>query len=555
MFHNNVVYFVLAATVSAPLLCLARGGEGLKARIFVTPPKAAPAGSKVGPGLHALAVIGGTLYGQTKTGSLIIEVPKNEVARAKEALTEIGAKVRTGLTAADAPRRARVLLVKYKDKEAALKELKELGYEVLDDYAPGSLLRVAPKEKGGQVQAAAISTLSKSPNLDHVQLEHILRIPTPIRKEMKVEAVKAGPPNDPFFKSLWAMPVIKALEAWKTIHDSTVTVAVLDSGVDYRHEDLKDNMWTNPKPDPKKKDLHGYNFVDNNGDPADKNDHGTHCAGTVGALGDNQKGVVGVNWKVKIMALRFLDANGQGSDFDAVRCIDYAIARPGVKVISASWGGNGVDQALYDAIKRARAEGVLFVAAAGNDGNDNDNPAEREFPCSYSIDNGTFKALDNIIVVMAVDKGDVVPDWSGYGKKSVDIAAPGVDILSCQPGNRYQAMDGTSMATPHVAGAAALVWSHPKYAKSDYKAIRKLLTDNARKVTGLKCSSGGVLNIGFLNAQAGKGGGTKTPPEQSLLPGERRDAGSGLPTASSARIEPQRPATGVSGRQAPGGAQ
>src|SRR5205807_560627 len=140
-------------------------------------------------------------------------------------------------------------------------------------------------EKGGQVQAAAIKTLSKSPALDHVQLEQILQIPTPIRKEMKLESAKGKHPNDAFFKKLWALPVIKAPEAWKTIHDSTVTVAVIDSGIDYKHDDLEKNIWTNPKPDPKKKDLHGFNYIDNNGDPMDKNDHGTHCAGTVGAVG------------------------------------------------------------------------------------------------------------------------------------------------------------------------------------------------------------------------------------------------------------------------------
>jgi len=529
-----VLALALTATVLTGSALRLDGGGPDHIKMYVKPPRAGRLAGKVGPGAQTLAVSGGTLLGQTKTGSLVINVLKKDAATAKEELTKIGAKVGTGVTTADAPHPARTLLVKYQNKEAALKELDRLGYVVVDDYQPGSLLRVAPKEKGSGVHAASVSEMTKSKALDHVQLETILRIPTPIRKEKTLAAKVLQAPNDPFFEDLWGIRAIKAPDAWKWIKESEKLVAVIDTGIDYNHEDLKDNIWTNPKPDPTKNDKYGYDFVGaGSGDPRDRNDHGTHCAGTIGAVGDNMKGVIGVNWKVKIMVLRSLDANGQGPTLDAVKCIDYALAR-GVKVISASWGGDRYDQALFDAIQRARDKGVLFVAAAGNDGNNNDEPGEQEYPCSYD--------LDNIISVMAVDEKDQVPDWSGYGKKSVHIAAPGVDILSCRPADRYQTMDGTSMATPHVAGAAALVWSDPRYAKLDYKGIRKLLLDKARPVKGLKCISGGVLDLSFLN-----GKGKPNPGGQGLRPalpnslGNRQAAGDEEPRASVRRRDDAAP--------------
>ena len=184
--------------------------------------------------------------------------------------------------------------------------------------------------------------------------------------------------------------------------------------------------------------------------------HGTHVAGIIGAVGNNSEGVTGVCWNVKIMAIKFLDGGGNGNTDDAIASIDYAVAM-GANITNNSWGGGPSSQSLKDAIEAADANGVLFVAAAGNSNNDNDtNP---DYPSGYDC--------NNIISVMATDHDDNRSIWdpffdgdsSNWGATSVDLAAPGSGILSCQPGGDYQYMNGTSMAAPYVAGAAALVWS------------------------------------------------------------------------------------------------
>jgi hypothetical protein len=245
-------------------------------------------------------------------------------------------------------------------------------------------------------------------------------------------------------------------------------VGVIDTGVDYTHEDLADNMWRNAKEtncsdgidndgNGHVDDCYGINSITGSGDPMDDHYHGTHCAGTIGARGNNGKGVVGVTWITKIMALKFLDSFGSGWTSDAIECINYAI---GVKkrdaigklILSNSWGcqGNGCySQALYDAIKTAQANNVLFIAAAGNSSVDTEG--DPHYPSSFN--------LPNIISVGASDPYDKKAWFSNYGAQSVDIFAPGENIYSCKPGNSYQYLSGTSMATPHVAGACAIVWA------------------------------------------------------------------------------------------------
>ena len=247
-------------------------------------------------------------------------------------------------------------------------------------------------------------------------------------------------PNDTFFSSLWGLnnpgdTDIDAPEAWDiTTGNSNVVVAVLDSGVDYNHPDLKANIWTNqaelsgsPGADDdgngKIDDIHGWDFVDDDNDPIDSNDHGTHVAGTIGAVGNNTTGVTGVVWTVKIMPLRFLDSFGSGSVGDAIEAIDYAIDK-GAKIINASYGSYTYSTAERDAIARARDAGVLFVAAAGNDNWNNDS-ASKNYPSSYN--------LDNIIAVAATDQSDSRASFSNYGVTSVDVAAPGTNIYSAEP--------------------------------------------------------------------------------------------------------------------------
>lgn len=253
-------------------------------------------------------------------------------------------------------------------------------------------------------------------------------------------------PDDSFFSELWGLENngqtggtpdadIDAPEAWDiTTGSSNVVVAVLDSGVDYNHPDLAANIWTNqleltgiPGVDDdgngKIDDVRGWDFVDNDNDPMDSDDHGTHVAGTVAAVGNNGTGIAGVSWSAKIMPLRFLDAFGLGSVADAIEGIDYAIDK-GAKIINASYGSYTSSIAERDAIARAGNAGILFVAAAGNDNGDNDSVA-RHYPSSYD--------LANIIAVAATDQNDSRASFSNYGETTVDVAAPGISIFSTRP--------------------------------------------------------------------------------------------------------------------------
>jgi subtilisin family serine protease len=282
-------------------------------------------------------------------------------------------------------------------------------------------------------------------------------------------------PNDSSLGSLWGLhntgqnggvadADIDAPEAWNTNTGTRRTVvAVIDTGVDYRHPDLAANMWRNSdeipgngKDDDRngyKDDVYGYDFANGDSNPMDDNGHGTHVAGTIGAVGNNGIGVAGVNWNTRIMALKFLDSSGSGYLSNAVKAINFAVAN-GANVINASFGGGGYNSAMATAISNARSRGVIVVAAAGNDGTNNDTNAV--YPANYSG--------DNLIAVAATDRSDRLASFSNYGRTTVDIAAPGVGIYSTLPNGRYGTYSGTSMATPHVAGAIALVWdAHPTW--------------------------------------------------------------------------------------------
>src|SRR5690606_1467341 len=222
------------------------------------------------------------------------------------------------------------------------------------------------------------------------------------------------------------------------------------------HPDLAANMWTNTGEVPGNgidddgngvaDDVHGANFVPTvaTGDPMDDNGHGTHVAGTIGAVTNNHLGVAGVNWETRIMALKFLSASGSGTTAGAIRAIEYAIAN-GANIMNNSWGGGGFSRALEDAIREAHDAGILFVAAAGNSSQNNDtNPF---YPASYDV--------PNVMSVMATDQDDDKAGCSHFGLASVGLGAPGVGILSTTPGGSFDSFNGTSMASPHVAGAAA----------------------------------------------------------------------------------------------------
>lgn len=310
-------------------------------------------------------------------------------------------------------------------------------------------------------------------------------------------------PNDPAFTKLWALhntgqtggtadADIDAPEAWNVlIGKASVTVAVIDTGVDYNHKDLNANIWRNTKEIPGDgidndnngyvDDTRGWDWVNNDNDPIDDHNHGTHVSGTIGGHGNDSIGIAGVNWRVRIMPLKFLDSCGSGTTDNAVEAVLYA-RKMGANVINASWGSGDASQALRDAIN---SFGRPFVAAAGNDGTDND--ALPAYPASYP--------LANIISVAATDNKDALASFSNYGYASVDLAAPGVDIYSSVIGDAYDTFSGTSMATPHVAGAAALLKAcKPGLTTAQIKSALMGTTDKKSSLTG-KMVSGGRLNL------------------------------------------------------------
>jgi subtilisin family serine protease len=296
------------------------------------------------------------------------------------------------------------------------------------------------------------------------------------------------PVADPDLSKAYGISKIGATGAWNTFRGSKdFVVAVIDTGADYNHKDLSFNMWRNPNPSDKQ-DVVGYDFVHNDGLPYDDNKHGTHTAGTIGAVGGNGIGVSGVNQRVSIMALKFLSGQGSGTTADAIRAIDYAISH-GAKVLSNSWGGKA-DQdnsALRDAIVRAQSANVLFVAAAGNDGGNNDNESEADYPAAFNT--------DNMIAVAATDANDSLAKFSNVGAKTVHVAAPGVNVYSTIPGDKYASLSGTSMACPHVAGAAALIWAkNPTWTYQQVKAALMSTVDQVPSLKG-KTVTGGRINV------------------------------------------------------------
>ena len=233
-------------------------------------------------------------------------------------------------------------------------------------------------------------------------------------------------------------------------------------------------------------DLVGWDFVNNDNNPIDDNSHGTHTTGTIGAIGNNAVGVTGVNWQTQLMVLKFLDAAGNGTDFDAALAIDYSRVE-GAKISSNSWGGGGFSSTLFNAIKDARDAGQVFVAAAGNNGSNND--VSTFYPASYD--------LENIVAVAATDRLDNRASFSNYGLTSVDLGAPGVSTLSTTPNNSYGTFSGTSMATPHVAGTIALLAGlNPGWSYS--QLINRVLTT----VDPIPAMLGKTMSGGRLNAAA-----------------------------------------------------
>ena len=279
-------------------------------------------------------------------------------------------------------------------------------------------------------------------------------------------------PNDPEFFRQWGHENIQSTLAWNvTTGNPSVIVAVADTGIDYTHEDIRDNMWSGL----------GRNFIDQSNDPMDTNGHGTHVAGIIGAVGNNARGVAGVNWRVSLMALKFIGPNG-GSVADEIQAIEYALQR-GARVFNMSFGSYQPSVIEKDAMAAAR--NILFVASAGNEITNNDHSPL--FPASYD--------LPNIISVAATGPGDYLTVFSNYGPNNVHVAAPGSGILSTLPGNRYSQLSGTSMSTAFVSGLAGLVLANNPNHNVTQLRDRILRTADRLPELADKVQTGGRINV------------------------------------------------------------
>jgi len=334
---------------------------------------------------------------------------------------------------------------------------------------------------------------------------------------------------------------IDAVKAWDTTTGSRdVIVAVIDTGIRYTHQELVGQMWTNPDEiagngvdddnDGYIDNMHGVDTVNFDGDPMDDNGHGTHCAGTIGAAANDGNAHVGVAWEVSLMACKFLSADGWGYTSGAISGIDFAVAN-GARILSNSWGGGGDSRALYDAIVRARDAGAVFVAAAGNSGVDTDS--QPHYPSSYD--------LANIIAVSAIDRHGQLASWSNYGRNTVDLGAPGVDIFSSvsDSDSSYAYYSGTSMATPHVAGVVALMLAN-NGGLSVVETKAQLLSTS----TALDSLEGRTVSGGLVNAADALGGGNDGQLEMSLRVSETPLRG-GRPAALFATLTNNGPVAGA----------
>ena len=335
-------------------------------------------------------------------------------------------------------------------------------------------------------------------------------------------------PNDPNFNLLWSMNNtgqtggtagvdISALEAWAvTTGNKDIVVGVLDSGIDWSHPDLVNNIWQNSGEDTDGDgllvqvngewvfdeddmngidddgngyvdDFVGWDFVNNDNNPEDLNSHGTHVAGTIAASGNNGVGVVGVSHEVQIMPLRFLNSDGVGAVSDAVRGLNYAMSK-GVQLTNNSWGSTGLSESLRSAIEQAAEANQLFIASAGNNASNNDEIPN--YPSSFD--------LDNIIAVAATNASDQLAAFSNYGATTVDIAAPGVAIFSTLPNGEYGNAQGTSMAAPHVTGTAVLLWAENPTAT--YSKIKDAILSSVDPVSSLEGVVGAAGRLNTYNA-------------------------------------------------------
>jgi subtilisin family serine protease len=384
-----------------------------------------------------------------------------------------------------APKHTGEYIVKFKSgvSEGHIKSMQApLGVKLVRniDVDYGRFAVARPSSEGFH---STLSRLEKHPSIEYIEPNYIyyaIRSPEEGAFSRIISRIQfpLNAPKDKMFKKLWGLKNtgtnepnglravrgvdVDAIRAWKLSKgDRKIKIAVIDTGIDYNHPDLKDNMWVNEAEangeagvDDDQNgyidDVYGYNFTDERtpDNPYDGHGHGTHCAGTIGAS-HNEIGVAGVMADVSLVAIKFLTDQGSGTTENAIKSVDYA-TKVGVDIMSNSWGGGASSIALKEAIQRANEKGILFVAAAGNSASNNDQAPH--YPSNYDV--------DNVIAVAAHNASGTLATFSCYGKDTVDVAAPGRNILSTVKDGGYDVYSGTSMATPHVSGVLGLFLAH-----------------------------------------------------------------------------------------------
>lgn len=393
----------------------------------------------------------------------------------------------------------RQLLVKYKQKAPQQQKDKALfsagAYSIKKFDLPKNL-ELVHVTKGISLDAAK-KFLEEDPNVEYVNYDYIQHInvtlpPFGPPPENDNPGNPNNPTKDPKLKEQWGLnnlgqtggkidADVNAPEMWEIFPDEAdVVIAVLDTGINLEHQDLKANLWVNENEIPGNNidddnngvidDIHGFNAKDNTGVPMDDHGHGSHCAGIIAAESNNPFGGRGLLPKAKIISCKFIGSDGNGNTSDAIACLNYLLelktrAENPVNIIatSNSWGGGPSEQALKDAIQAHQDAGILFVAAASNDGLDNDTT--ESYPANYLV--------SNVISVAASNHNDDLAWFSNYGQRTVHVAAPGEQILSTTMGNKYEKYDGTSMATPFVAALAGAISAF--FPEHNYIKIKNLI--------------------------------------------------------------------------------
>ena len=452
--------------------------------------------------MKTIRLLAVALVAALTSSTLTASYPTVDVGRHKAVANQVLARFKPGV---DAAAQASLMAVQ---RARISQRFTSVGGLVIIEFLPGPQLNsVVPPANNpagdGKALLDRIKNLQRTGAFEYVEPDYL--------QTASLE------PNDSAYTdgTLWGLKNtgaaggvagadIAAAAAWSiTTGNASVIVAVVDTGVNYLHQDLASQMWVNPGEiagngldddnDGYVDNVYGINAVTNGGDPMDDNQHGSHVSGTIGALANGGGPIVGVAWNVRIMACKFLDANGSGATSDAIECIDFVVAEKlrtgaGTRIIlSNSWGGGPFEQSLEDAIAATRSNNMLFVAAAGNDTNNND--ASPSYPASY--------AVDNILSVAAVDRTNNIARFSNFGAQSVHLGAPGVAIYSSTHTSptSYATLSGTSMAAPHVSGAAVLLWA--QFPTATYSDIRQRLLVGTVPIPALsgKTSTGGRLNV------------------------------------------------------------